>query len=383
MAAPAGALTSGPGAAPPHAVETGLADERLMPFGETDAELAALVAEDAADLHARWVRLAFMWKEFEPRQGHFSEAHLARVDRVVDALHAANVKVIMTVTGVPKWASSKAFWDHPMPGARPGYQPYYPMRKATLEDFAALGELLARRYAGRVDILECWNEPNLWAFLYPQRTKGRKDFGAWTYLRMLTAFTTGVRRAGTGIRVAAGATSCSGDNDRMRTSPQSFARYLRSHGAGLWFDVYSHHPYTPGFSANTAPEQAPDHPEHTVTLGNLSTLLQVFPDKPFFLSEFGYSTRPSIAMGWFAVSEAVQADYLTRAYAVASRYPQVEALVWFLLRDHRPGGKPADWGIYSGLRRLNDSRKPSWYAFAALGGGGDPLPVEGQPTAPR
>jgi polysaccharide biosynthesis protein PslG len=102
-----------------------------------------------------------------------------------------------------------------------------------------------------------------------------------------------------------------------------------------------------------------------VTLGNLRALLRIFPHKPFYLTEFGYNTRPSRDFGPQYVSERMQSRYLRQAYTVASRYPQVKALFWYLTQDVRRSGARAD-GVYTGLRRVNGSKKPSWYAFLAL-----------------
>ena len=182
---------------------------------------------------------------------------------------------------------------------------------------------------------------------------------------MLKAFHAGVQRARTGVRVIAGATAPVGLNDIYRTSPQRFARFLQRNHAGRYFDVYSHHPYTPGGSLYPAPGQPPNDPSTTVTLGNLRTLLRLFPRKPFYLTEYGYATRPCVALGGFAVSEAEQARYLRQAYRVAASYRQVKLVVWFLLRDQAPPGDP-ETGVYSGLRRANGERKPSWYSFRRL-----------------
>ena len=78
-------------------------------------------------------------------------------------------------------------------------------------------------------------------------------------------------------------------------SPASCA----ARGAGRFFDVYSHHPYTPGGSIYTAPDQPPNDPSHTVTLFNLRTLLRLFPGKPFYLTEYGYNTQPNQVFGVF------------------------------------------------------------------------------------
>jgi hypothetical protein len=112
-----------------------------------------------------------------------------------------------------------------------------------------------------------------------------------------------------------------------------------------------------------APGQPPNDASTTVTLFNLRTLLRVFPRKPFFITEYGYNTRPTMAFGGFAVTEKAQARYLRDAYRIAARHPQVKLLVWYLLRD---AGAPTETGVYSGLRRLNGERKPAWYTFRNL-----------------
>lgn len=252
------------------------------------------------------------------------------------------------------------------PGMAAGYRSFYAMKRTALPQLEKLAAMLATRYAGRVDAMECWNEPNQWRFLYPQRTARDATFGARTYLRMLKAFSAGVRGCGTGVPVLGGASMSFGRNDRYRTSPQRFARYLADHGAGRFLDAYSHHPYVPGGSRNTAPKSRPDRPRYTVTLGNLDALLRIFPDKRFYLTEFGYNTRPSRDFGGQYVSEATQARYLTQSYAVAERYAQVKALFWYLAVDMRPRGLPADHGVYTGLCRTDGSHKASWAAFRAL-----------------
>jgi polysaccharide biosynthesis protein PslG len=355
---------------PPTAgVSPGLLDTRLdtrLPAG-SPGTLAA-IREDTQGLHSAWLRMDVYWSDVEPARGRYDRARLARLDELVAAIHAAGAHILLTVRDCPVWASDPAWWSHPPRGIDPGYQPAYPISQAALPRLGDFAQFQARRYAGRVQALECWNEPNFWWFLYPQRTRGDAHFGAHTYLRMLKAFSAGVRRAHTGVLVVAGGTASMGYDDAFGTSPQRFAGYLARHGAASLFDVYSVHAYTPGASVHRAPGAVPDRPATTVTLGNLGTLLRLFPEKPFYVTEYGYNTRPSSAFVWFKVSEAKQASYLQSAFAVAARYPQVRLLTWYLVVDEGPrAGKPADSGVYTGLRRTNGVRKPSWYAFAQVG----------------
>jgi hypothetical protein len=346
-------------------VGKGIIDMALEAQAPGSAATPGMVHEIDRGLSARWIRLHVGWSALEAERGTYDPTELRRLDGLVDQLHRAGVKIILDVLATPAWAQESSLWRNPPAGESPGPHAFYPVRRGALADFGALGHFLALRYAGRVQALECWNEPNLWMFLYPQRTPSDPYFGARSYLRMLRAFQAGVRRAGVRMQVVAGATAPVGLNDSYRTSPQRFAAFLRRSGAAKLFDVYSHHPYTPGGSIYRAPGQPPNDPSNTVTLYNLRVLLRLFPHKPFYLTEYGYSTQPSDAFGGFSVSEAEQSRYLKQAYALAGRYPQVKMLAWFLLRDQRPTDGPGT-GVYSGLRRANGSRKPAWYTFREL-----------------
>ena len=127
------------------------------------------------------------------------------------------------------------------------------------------------------------------------------------------------------------------------------------------FDAYSHHPYTVGGTKDIAPEAMPHYPNLTVSLGNISTLLKIFPTKPFYITEYGYYTEYRIAMGIY-VNQVTQARFLPRAYAYAARFPQIKALIWFPYHDAGPADPPPDnGGVYSGLVTTTGAFKLSWY----------------------
>ena len=321
-----------------------------------DATIRAPLLTDFDRLGVKWVRINVNWGLLEPERGSYDTREIARLDGMVDDLRSSSVKVLMGVNCLPSWAQDTAY------AGNPGRS--YPIRSTALDDFGRLGEYLASHFAGRVRDIEVWNEPNLWASFYPQRTADDPHFAARTYLRMLKAFHAGVHRGDPSIRIVAGATAPIGLNDRLRTSPQRFARFLKDNGAAAYFDVYSHHPYTPGGTMNSAPDGRPNDPSTTVTLYNLRTLLRLFPSKPFYLTEYGYHTASSIYFGGFSVSEATQARYVRASNRLANRYTQVKLLTWFLVRDHWREGLRPEEGSYTGLRRVDGSRKPSWFVYA-------------------
>ena len=94
------------------------------------------------------------------------------------------------------------------------YYLFYPMRTDRLDDYRLFAEHLARRLAGRVMAYECWNEPNLWTYFYPQRTASDGLFAAHRYVEMVRAFSAGIRAGDPRAQVVVGSTAPSGRNDR-------------------------------------------------------------------------------------------------------------------------------------------------------------------------
>jgi hypothetical protein len=353
------------------ALGKGIVDNRL----ETASVNAALVPQWVEDmgaggdgLGARWTRILVRWATLQPSSASsWNAAYRAQLHTIVDQLHAQDVSVIMTMIDVPKWASKKALWKSPPKGYKKGvYQPFYAMdvkRSSVRGAFARVGQFLAREYPV-VQHFEAWNEPNLGSCLYPQKTRADAKYGARTYLAMLRAFDTGVHRSDKKAKVIAGATAPRGGDDAYSTTPQAFAKFLRANGAARSCDGYSHHPYVPRGTRNTAPSAKPNNPRTAVTLGNLSELTRLFPTKPFYLTEYGYGTHDSRYFGC-TVSDATQAKYLTQAYALAAKKKQVKVLLWFLVQDWSEKGTTRydTYGAYTGLKDLTGEKKPAWKAF--------------------
>jgi Cellulase (glycosyl hydrolase family 5) len=355
----------------------GMADNRFTDQSLPLAQRLALVRELGTTLRGQAIRLDCQWPLAEPRRGAYDDSgYLADLKAVADAAHADGLKVIVLILYVPRWASDKSYWSHPPAASYSGYQWFYPVAAGSLDDLGAFSGHVAALLRGEVLGYECWNEPNLWPYIYPQRTAADNEFAAHTYLGYLRAMSPAIRAADPGALVIAGATAPSGENNVFRTAPQTFARQLKTLGAAPWFDVYSHHPYCVGGRADLDPALPPAHPDRTIELANIGTLLRIFPAKPFYLTEYGYSTRYSWAFGP-PVNETQQAIYLRKALAMVARHPQIKLLLWFLDRDISPSGASSDAnGVYTGLRRLGGGAKPAWYAFA----GGDHLTLSAPTT---
>jgi len=317
----------------------------------------ARLTEMALQLKARWLRIDVSWARAEPQQGVDDEAYLQAVYDTVAEARALGLKPLVMVLRTPTWAQDQTLWVKPPPGYVAGvpYQ-FYAIDLAHVADFQAFMSRLTQRLGALVNRWECWNEPNLWPYIWPQTTADDPYFAIRRYVAMLKAFSAGVKAVDPDDRVVAGATGPVGNNDVYRTSPQRWAGMMKAMGAGAHFDIYSHHPYTPGGSVNIRPDQPPNNLLTTVTLYNLGQLLRIFPGKSFYLTEYGYNTEPCDAFGGFAVTLLQQAKFLRIAYAYASRYDQVQNLFWYLAQDVN--------GVYTGLRKDTGWHKPSWFRFA-------------------
>ncbi|HMK92956.1 MAG TPA: cellulase family glycosylhydrolase [Thermoleophilia bacterium] len=345
-------------------VQHAVADNRFTDTGLSQSDRVALVHEAAAGLHAKVVRFDVCWTLFEPSRGEYSSARFDDLQAMVQAAQAEKIKVIVMVYAVPKWASDSSYWGSLGSAQYPGYQPFYPVAAGSLDDLGRFTTHLATLLKGEVLGYELWNEPNLWPYVYPQRTARDPEFAAHTYLRYLKVMAPAIRAADAGAQVIGGVTAPTGTNDAYRTAPQTFDAEIKALGAGAYMDAVSHHPYCVGGRSDLDPGLPPAHPSHTVELANIGTLLRLFPKKPFYLTEYGYSTADSWSFGP-GVTETQQALYLRKAFRMAARHSQIRLLMTFMLQDCSPTGSYADLnGCYSGLRRLGGSRKPAWYAFA-------------------
>jgi hypothetical protein len=348
-----------------HAVAKGLWDDSFVT--PDTAKQSQILDEIANDLHVGTVRLMVFWARAEPAKGVFDEGYLAQLKTAIDAAQAYGLRVILTTYEVPEWASNESLWKSPPPGfgfKKNIYYYFYAPRADALPEFQDFADHIATEFQGEVFAYEAWNEANIFWFLYPQRTATDGYLGVRTYLGMLTAFSAGIRAGDPAAKVLGGNTASQGINNVRSTSPLKWARWLKSHHVLDYADAYSHHVYALGGSGPIRPpEQAPRYPQWTVVLGNIGSLLHIFPKTDFYLTEWGYNATPSRLFGGGGVGEKNQAAYLTRGFKLASKYPQIKLLTWYLRKDVKGSRSVFSPPMSTGLRRANGVRRPAWFAF--------------------
>jgi hypothetical protein len=356
-----------PAPAAAHIVPRGIVDETLLSSDPLTQE--AILTELSDQLHCSYTRVTVDWHLAEPVRGQYADDYLSTIRTTIASAVAHGLRVIVLVYYTPEWASDTRFWNDPPKHYKAGvYHWFYPVRPSALDDWQAFAGHLAGLLSGLVYGYECWCEPNLWGYLWPQKTSSDPDFSVHYYSRLLRYFYRGVKAADRRALVIGGVTASFGANNRYGTSPQRFATRLKKTGAARYMNAYAHHPYPYGLGAPApAPTLPPLLPKLSVTLGNIRTLLRIYPHMSFYLDEFGYGTAPSDTFPGGQVSKTKQARYLKQAYTLVDRHPQIKALLWFLRQDYSPGGtKYSPKGLYMGLRDLKGDRKPAWYAFARL-----------------
>ena len=356
-------------------LRVGIYDEAQTLYGPVQQTFTQL-----KQLHVQEIRLNLYWggtygvarhKPAHPADPDDPAYDWSLYDRTVEYAAQYGIHVLFSVYGTPGWANKGAGMNHA------------PLKSADLQNFALAA---ATRYDGStpdpngtiippVKEWLAWNEPNNPVFLTPQWRKVGKKWvvqSAADYARICTAVYKGVHAAmATNERVACGGTAPRGNNNpnstRSSVSPLAFLRAVKK--AGLkQFDAWDHHPYPAGQTdqPTTTPVTAKGGPPTAVTLGNLSTLIQLvtslYGNKRIWITEYGYQTNPPDTL--LGVTYAKQAAYLKQAFAIARKNPRIDMMLWFLLRDD-----PNPNGWQSGLITAHGAKKPSFAAFMRMAAG--------------
>jgi len=277
---------------------------------------------------------------------------LTDLDTLVREAGRYNLRVMIDITGTPKWANGGLSENH-MP--------------KNVNDLKTFAQLLAVRYDGEnpgmgsVDLWSVWNEPNLQQFLTPQYV-GKKIVSPANYAKLYKAAYAGIKAGNPAAKVAIGETSAQGRDkpaagSSQTVSPGMFAQLLAK-VSGLKFDAWAQHPYPT--SKRAKPLEVVRYPNVTLSqLATFETNLKKFFHRtvPIWITEYGHETAPADKGG---VTLAQQAAYAKQALGFAKADPNVQMFIWFTFRDS--AGNP--W--QSGIEASSGAHKPSYASFAAV-----------------
>jgi hypothetical protein len=323
------------------------------------------LVNEALSTGAKTVRIFVLWRDFEPNQrGEYpsNDVNLANLSKTYDdgtkALNAAGVQPLFVVTEAPQWANGST--DVNVPPQDPNDYADF------LKRFAAHNKALGLQVKG----YEIWNEPDESTFWHPGPDVNQ-------YAALLKASYAAAKSADPNAVVVAGPTT--GNN-------YSWYEALYAAGAGGSFDVAGVHTDTGCLvkGPDDFYREADGRIARYSFLGyrEVHNVLGAHGDggKPIWMTELGWSSTnggpTSCQSGvWVGqkpdgVSEAQQADFLTKAYNCLANDPYVTDALWFTLLDTTQYPKAEN--NHYGLLRPDGSPKPAFTAFrniVAAGGG--------------
>jgi hypothetical protein len=312
---------------------------------------------DAATAGASVIHTTASWSTIAPTRpstpsnGNDPAYKLADLDELVFSSAADGLRVMVNVTGTPRWANGNKT----------------PNRLPTrLSDLTTFTKMLATRYNGRsghgtVGLWSVWNEPNIELFLAPQYS-GKTIVGPANYAKLYKAAYAGIKAGNPLAKVAIGETSARGRDKPLKgvsgsVAPGTFAKLLGK-VSGLKFDAWAHHPYPT--SPNLPPLQKVRYPN--VTLSTLPLFEKQLKTSfhrvvPIWITEYGHETKPGEPKG---VTTAKQSAYAKQALTIAKNDPSIQMFIWFVFRDST--GNP--W--QSGLEVASGAHKPAFNTFSSL-----------------
>lgn len=324
---------------PPHALAGALLPD--SPFGINTA-----FRPDTPDLDARlkamqqagikWGRQDFNWKRIEKTRDQYD---WEPCDRLVEKCHQYGLLIFGNFAYAPD------FHD--------------PRTPEGVEAYCAFARAATKRYAGKVDYWQIWNEPNggFW--------QGSPD----EYARLLAA-------SGKAIHEANPKSKVLGLN--MAFCDVVWAEKILKRVPYDCFDIACFHPYRPP----SAPEErfdwweldqyvkswhkrdlTPDYPLVKMSfLEQTDELIKVMEKfgkpKPLWVTEICWNSH----LHPYGVSELRQADLAVRFYLLALASRKIEKVFWWTLKDG--GTRQFDQADMVGLARNDLSPKYAYYAYA-------------------
>jgi len=300
------------------------------------------------DMGANVVRVDVGWQTLEQGgKGVYSQWYVDKLDRFMAAASARGLKVIATLMLTPCWASSApdslkqncsdGWWDR-------GVGQYTPTHAS---DFGDISRWMTGRYGGQLAALELWNEPNLTGFF-------QASDPAASYAELVKAGYVGAKQGNASVPVLAAALS-------LADTP--FLNRLYDHGIKGYYDGISVHPYNAQRDPATAID--PQAARYTFQAGLQlvrQTQLAHGDSSPIWATEFGWSTCAGGSTS--CVSEAQQAAYTPKAFAMLASMSYVKAGIVYNLRD--TGTDPVGIEPNYGLINRDYTPKPAYASLKAF-----------------
>ncbi len=270
----------------------------------------------------------FPWAYAEPEEGAFDWEHFDRIIR-----HAENqgLHVIARLGYVPAWARPEPDPNSPaaLDGGRGQDTTLNYLEDDRFPDFARYVAAFAARYAGTVDHLIIWNEPNL-TFEW-----GYRQVSPAGYVELLRQSYLAAKEANPEVIVLAApmAPTLEPEDSPWGMNDLLFIQRMYEAGAADYFDAMAVHTY--GFTFPPEAEPGPD----ILNFRRIELIRAIMvengdADKPIFVTETGWNDHPRWTK---AVRPAQRIRYTIDSYEWTEQHmPYVEKLCQWALRYPAP-----------------------------------------------
>ncbi len=259
--------------------------------------------EMVREMGAPWAVEYFPWAYVEDQRGRYEWTH---TDMVIDHAERQGIELIARVGFVPGWARP------------PETTPLY-LDEEHFADFGHYAALFAERYAGRINYMIIWNEPNLaleWGYEPVDPAK---------YVAMLQVVYPMIKEANPQMQVLAGALAPTlappGSPDGM--NDLAYLQAMYDLGAADYFDILAIHAY--GWYSD------PDEPADPAVVNwrRVELLREIMvangdEHKTAMITEGGWNDHPRWTR---AVRPGQRIAYTLRAYEIAqTEWPWMESV---------------------------------------------------------
>lgn len=229
-----------------------------------------LVREMGADTIVEF----FPWAYIERSNGNYD---WRQADMIVRHAENQGIRIIARLGFVPQWARGDKRDD-------PTTLNYLP--DESFADFADFTSAFAERYAGTIDHLIIWNEPNL-AFEW-----GYREVNPAMYARLLQTVYEPIKMVNSNAVILAGALAptLEPENSPNGLNDLIYLQQMFDAGAADYMDALAIHTY--GFTQAPLNEPAPDELNFRRAELLVDITQQYLPDSRVFITETGWNDHP-------------------------------------------------------------------------------------------
>ncbi len=259
----------------------------------------------AHDAGIVWAKQQFSWEEIERRKNQFD---WDKADQIVAVFEKYGLKIIARLDRPPAWARK----DKTVAQTPPD----------NFDDYGDFVDAFVRRYRGRIQTIQVWNEPNI----YPEW--GNRPVDPAGYVKLLQIAYRRAKAADPNVRVLSAplAITTPGErwspdtNDWRAMDDLVFLDAMYKYGAKDYFDILSAN----AFGLRAAPDEAPDPTKlNFLRVALARQVMETYGDtnKAVWINEYGWNASPTNLekekVIWGRVTEEQQADYTLRGITKA------------------------------------------------------------------